>query len=69
MARATSDYERWREAEAARLVASGRIDTDAVRELLVLACHSSPVAQQFFEGRQDDCKVRIGRLFLDSGGT
>jgi hypothetical protein len=47
----TSDYERWRESEAARLITSGRVDTDTVRELLILSCHSSPLAQQYFESR------------------
>jgi hypothetical protein len=51
MAEAPDDYERWRESEAARLIASGRADTDTVRELLILYCHSSPLAHQFFEER------------------
>jgi hypothetical protein len=46
------DYERCREREAARLVASARVDTETVRELLVLSCHSSPLADQFFETHQ-----------------
>ena len=51
MAEALSDYERWRETEAARLVGTGRADADTVRELLILACHSSPAARRFFEER------------------
>ena len=51
MAEAPSDYERWRESEARRLIGTGRADTDTVRELLVLSCHSSPLAEQFFEDR------------------
>jgi hypothetical protein len=45
------EYERWRESEAERLIASGRVDTDTVRELLILTCHSSPLARQFFKDR------------------
>src|SRR5262245_6567165 len=45
------EYERWRESEAARLIATGCSDTDTVRELLILSCHSSPLAEQFFESR------------------
>lgn len=44
-------YEQWRESEAARLLATGRADTDTIRELLILSCHSSPLAEQFFEDR------------------
>jgi hypothetical protein len=48
---APGDYERWRESEAARLIDTGRADTDSVRELLILSCHSSPLARRFFEDR------------------
>jgi hypothetical protein len=48
-----SDYERRWEAEAARLVASGDIDTDTVRELLILSCHSSQIADAYFTTRLD----------------
>ena len=51
MAESLSDYERWRESEAARLIDTGRADTDTVRELLILSCHSSPLAERFFEDR------------------
>jgi hypothetical protein len=47
---APGNYER-REAETARLVATGRTDADTLRELLILACHSSPQARRFFEAR------------------
>lgn len=48
---AASECERWRESEVARLIATGRSDTDIVRELLILSCHSSQPANQFFEER------------------
>lgn len=51
MAESPADYDCWRETEAARLVATGRMDTDSVRQLLILECHSSPLARQFFEDR------------------
>lgn len=71
MAEASSDYERWRESEAARLVGTGRADTDTVRELLVLACHSSPVARRFFEDRLDSEEllgVLLGLAIEDYSG-
>lgn len=45
------NYEQWLESEAARLVATGGADTDTVRGLLILSCHSSPLARRFFEDR------------------
>ncbi len=56
-----SGYEQWRESEAARLIATGRADTDTVRELLILACHASPLARRFFEDRLDS-KAMLGVL-------
>ena len=46
-------YEQWLESEAARLVATGGTDTDTIRALLVLSCHSSPLARRFFADRLD----------------
>ena len=51
MAQTLTDYEQWREADAERLIATGGTDIDAVRELLVLSCRSSPLADRFFECR------------------
>ena len=71
MAESFGDYERWREAEAARLVATGRADTDTVRELLVLSCHSSPAARQFFETRlnsEELLGVLLGLALEDYSG-
>jgi hypothetical protein len=51
VANRSDDYERWREAEASRLIASGCQDTETVRDLLILSCHSSPLAHRFFEDR------------------
>ena len=51
------DYERWRETEAARLMATGCADTDTVRELLILSCHSSPLAEQFFESQLGNAEL------------
>ena len=48
------NYTQWREAEAARLAMLGRIDTETVRGLLILSCHSSPLAHRFFEERLDN---------------
>lgn len=45
------NYEQWLESEAARLVATGGADTDTVRGLLILSCHSSPLARRFFKDR------------------
>jgi hypothetical protein len=64
-------YERWREAEAARLIATGRVDTDTVRELLILSCHSSSLAKQFFESRLGEdglLKVLLGLATEDYSG-
>jgi hypothetical protein len=66
-----SDYDQWREGEATRLVASGAVDTNTVRELLVLACHSSPVAGAFFTERLDDAQlltVLLGIATEDDSG-
>jgi len=66
-----SDYERWRESEATRLVATGRLDTDTVRELLVLSCHSSPLARRFFEerlGTEELLVVLLGLAVEDYSG-
>ncbi len=51
------DYSQWRESEAARLINSGRSDRDTVRELLVLSCHSSPLAAGFFAARTEDATL------------
>lgn len=59
-----NNYERWRESEAAHLVANGQVDTDTVRELLILSCHSSPVANQFFESRLGSEELLIVLLGL-----
>ena len=53
MSDASNKYEQWLESEAARLVAMERTDTDTIRALLVLSCHSSPLARQFFADRLD----------------
>ena len=45
------NYKQWLESEAARLVATGRADTETVRDLLILSCHSSPLARRFFKDR------------------
>jgi hypothetical protein len=66
-----SDYEQRGESEAARLVALGRVDADTVRELLILSCHSSPLAEQFFEGRlgsEQLLRVLLGLAVDDYSG-
>ena len=66
-----SEYKQWRESEAARLLATGRTDTDTVRELLVLSCHSSPLARQFFEDRLESeelLNVLLGLAIEDYSG-
>jgi hypothetical protein len=66
-----SDYERWRESEAARLIATGRAETDIVRELLILSCHSSLLACQFFEdrlGSEELLGVLLGLAVEDYSG-
>lgn len=71
MAGATNDYEKWRETEAARLVASGSVDTDTMRELLILSCHSSPLAKQFFEAHlnsEELLAVLLGLAVEDYSG-
>ncbi len=68
---APSDYEWWRETEAARLIATGLADTDTVRELLILSCHSSPLAERFFEDRLDSAEllgVLLGLAVEDYSG-
>jgi hypothetical protein len=52
-------------------VASGSIDTDTVRELLILSCHSSPLAQQFFEAHlnsEELLAVLLGLAVEDYSG-
>jgi hypothetical protein len=66
-----SDYERWRESEVARLLATGRLDADSVRELLIFSCHSSPLAEQFFEDRLENeelLSVLLGLAAEDYSG-
>jgi hypothetical protein len=41
----------WWEMEAVKLIEHGRTDVDTVRELLILACHSSPIAKSYFAER------------------
>ena len=53
MADASNNYVQWLESEAARLVAMERTDTETIRALLVLSCHSSPLARRFFADRLD----------------
>lgn len=59
-----SDYERWRESEVARLLATDRLDADSVRELLIFSCHSSPLAERFFEDRLENEELLIVLLGL-----
>jgi hypothetical protein len=66
-----SDRGRWQESEAARLVATGRTDTDTVRGLLILACRSSPLARRFFEdrlGSEELLSVLLGLAADDYSG-
>ncbi len=65
------DYSAWRESKAAEWLATGRSDTDTVRELLILACHSSPLACRFFEDRLDSeglLKTMLGLAVEDYSG-
>ena len=51
MTETLNDYERWGETEAVRLIDTYRGEIDAVRELLIHSCHSSPLAERFFKER------------------
>jgi hypothetical protein len=65
------DYKRWRETEAARLIATGCADTNTIRELLILSCHSSLLAEQFFESRLGNAellRVLLGLAIDDYSG-
>src|SRR5438270_135269 len=71
MAEPTGNYEQWRESEAGRVLATGRTDTDIVRELLILSCHSSPLARRYFEERLGNevlLGVLLGLAFEDYSG-
>ena len=61
MAESRGNYEPWRESEVARLIDTGHADTDTVRKLLIMSCHSSPLARRYFEDRLD-CKTLLGVL-------
>ena len=52
-----STYEQWRETEAGRLLATGLNDRDTIRQLLILACHSSLLARGFFADHTSDAAL------------
>jgi hypothetical protein len=60
-------FERRVAAEAAQLLATNRIDADTVRELLILDCHSSPLARRFFEDglESEELLTVLVRLAVD----
>jgi hypothetical protein len=71
MSDSTSEYVLRRESEAARIIASNQCGVDSVRELLVLECHSSPLAKQYFEERlnvEAMLRTLLGIAFEDYSG-
>lgn len=67
----SGDHEARRESKAAQLVATGSTGADTVQELLILSCHSSPLANRFFEdrlGNEGLLKTLLGLALEDYSG-